>query len=195
MEPSGQKGIVIDLIRIPSIAKCRRSQTGSRGDGTLRSGRTHRERLRRPRLSRVPSHLIEDFDWCSGIRMIPVVAHPETVDESRAERMVLFEGGNLPLGNILLENVVEDIGLRLRRVVIYISPEEAVLLRKFLVDSSGEIIFANNCLAYIFVQRLIPIADGTCVGHTKHRQILRDLIVNAYRCFSVVGIRGGEGCS
>src|SRR5882672_12771210 len=107
MVPSVQKGIVIELIRIPNICKCRRSQTGQRGNRTLRSGRTHRNRLWRPRQSRVPSHWIEDFDRRNRKRSIPVVADPEAVDNSRTESMVLFNGGNLPLGGGLLQDIVK----------------------------------------------------------------------------------------
>src|SRR6266699_2329559 len=186
MEPFRQKGIVIELIRIPSIGKCRRSQTGSRGNRTLRSGRTHRNRLRRPRQCGVPRHRIEDFDRLSGLRSIPVVADPEAVEKSRSESMVFFDSGYLPLGGGLEQEVVKWIRLCQGRVVVYIRPEEAVLLRKFLVDSSGEIIFANNRLAYILVECLIAIARGACVGRTKHRQIVRDHIRDADGC------RGGE---
>src|ERR1700687_499526 len=179
MEPFRQKGIVIELIRIPSIGKCWRSQTGSRGNRTLRSGRTHRNRLRRPRPCRVPCHRIQDFDRLSGLRNIPVVADPEAVEKSRSESMVFLDGGNLPLGGGLEQEIVKWIRLCQGRVVVYIRPEEAVLLRKFLVDSSGEIIFANNLLSYVLVECLIPSASGACVDRTKHRQILRDLIVDA----------------
>src|ERR1700730_15006456 len=129
MEPSGQKGIVIELIRIPSVAKCCRSQTGSRGNRTLRSWRTHRNRLRRPRLSRVPCHRIEDFDRRTAIRTIPVVADSEAVEKSRSESMVFLDGGNLPLGGGLLQDIVKYVRFCQGRVVVYVSPEKAVLLR------------------------------------------------------------------
>src|ERR1700674_2091413 len=182
MEPSGQEGVVIELIRIPSIGKCWRSHTRCRGNRTLRSGRPHRNRLRRPRQSRVRCHRIQDFDRLSGIRSIPVVADPEAVEKSRSKSMVFFDGGNLPLGGGLQQEIVKWIGLCQGRVVVYIRPEEAVLLRKFLVCSNGEIIFTNNLLTYILVECLIPIPSGASVGRTKHRQILRDLIIDADGC-------------
>src|SRR6202158_5966447 len=163
MEPFRQKGIVIELIRIPSIGKCWRSQTGSRGNRTLRSGRTHRNRLRRPRQCRVPCHRIQDFDRLSGLRNIPVVADSEAVEKSRSESMVFLDGGNLPLGGGLLQDIVKYVRFCQGRVVVYVSPEKAVLLRKFLVDSSSEIIFAYNLLALKLVECLIPIANGTSV--------------------------------
>src|SRR6266550_1958144 len=128
MESFGQEGIVIELIRIPSIGKCRRSQTGSGGHRTLRSGWTHRNRLRRPRQCRVRCHRIQDFDRLSGLRSISVVADPEAVEKSRSESMVFFDGGNLPLGGGLEQEVVKWIRLCQGRIVVYIRPEEAVLL-------------------------------------------------------------------
>src|SRR5258705_9904136 len=151
MEPSGQKSVVIDLIRIPSVCECRRSQTGQRDNRTLRSGLTHRNRLRRPCLSRVPCHRIEGFERRNGNRTIPVVAHPETIEKNRTESMVFFEGGNLPLGGRRLQDIVKSVRLCQGRIVVHIRPEEAVLPRYFLVDSNGEIIFADNLLPYEFV--------------------------------------------
>ena len=43
--------------------------------------------------------------------MIPVEAEAKTIAYSRAEDMVFFEGGNLPLGDGLLQDIVEYIGL------------------------------------------------------------------------------------
>src|SRR2546427_674362 len=112
--------------------------------------------------------------------MIPVVAQPETVDKSRAENVIFFDGGNLPLGDGLLQDIVKYVGLRQGRVVVHIRPEEAVLRRNFFIDSSGEIIFANNLLAYELIQCLIPTANGGSVRRQlEHGQVLRNLIIDA----------------
>ncbi len=109
--------------------------------------------------------------------MVPVVAHPETIEKSRAESMVFFEGGNLPFGNRLLQDVVEYVRLSQRRVIVHIRPEEAVFLRNFFINSGGVIIFADDLLPWKHILPHICIGRGT--RWIEKRQILPDLVINA----------------
>jgi len=82
--------------------------------------------------------------------------------------VVFFEGGDLPLGDGLQQDIVKYVRLCQGRVVVHIRPEEAVLRRNFLVDSNGEIIFVYDLLTYKFVYFLIPLLPGrTSVGRWK----------------------------
>src|SRR6202043_3451075 len=67
--------------------------------------------------------------------------------------------------------------MRQRSVVVYIRPEEAILIRKLLVDSSGVIIFADDLLAWKHVASKITRRGGA--RQIEKRQILRDLIIDA----------------
>src|SRR3979490_97056 len=109
--------------------------------------------------------------------MVPIVSGAETVEKRRNERMVFLEGGNLPLGDGLLQDIVENVGLSQRRVVVHVGTEKAVLLRNFLVDSSGVVILADNLLPRKHVLSYIRIGSGA--RWIEKWQILPDLIIDA----------------
>src|ERR1700676_994540 len=104
--------------------------------------------------------------------MIPVVSQPETVQKSRTESMVFFKGGNLPLGDGLLQDIVHRVRLCQGRVVVDVRPEETVLLGNFLDNTSGEIIFAYYLLPYKNVLSQIPISNGAFIRQIEKRKIL-----------------------
>src|ERR1700730_8860724 len=156
MQTLGQKRVVINLIRVPDIGKCGRGKTGS----GVKSGRldSWRSVSWYPTEGRVVCYRIDGFDRLQGIRMIPVVAHPETIEQSRRESMVFLEGGDLPLGDGLLQDIIEYVRLCQGRVIVHVGAEEAILLRDLLVDSGGEVVFADD---------LLPCKDvisHTCTG-------------------------------
>src|SRR5258706_3122006 len=158
METSSKECIVITLECLPHIGECRRSHARN----GIKPGRNHSGRS----VSRRPPHRSVTCDWIDGFEclkcvcVISVVAHAETVKKSRSESMVFLDGGYLPLGDGLLQNIVEKVRLSQRRVVVHVRAEKAVLLRNFLVNSSGVIIFADNLLPVKHVLSHIPTARG-----------------------------------
>ena len=84
--------------------------------------------------------------------------------------MVFFDGGNLALGDGLLQDVVENVGLRQRRVVVHVRAEEAVLVGNLLIDSNGEIILADYLLPCKNV--LCNVSANGSIRCVEKRQIL-----------------------
>src|SRR5690349_13149607 len=106
METFSYKSIVINLISIPRIRKCRRSEPRHR----VKTGRSNSRRgePRRPTLGRIICYWIDCFYCLEGIRTIPIVTEPETIAGSRTEKVIFFDGKNLAFGDRLLQNIVEN---------------------------------------------------------------------------------------
>src|SRR5579864_8578476 len=102
METPGQRGIVIDLIRVPiSVAR------GTRAVANLRKPRN--ERLGRSSPRNPPQRRVRRsrIDGCARHAAHPssVESNPDRVDQSRTKNMAFFEDNKLALRQVVVLNL------------------------------------------------------------------------------------------
>src|SRR5580692_257939 len=59
--------------------------------------------------------------------------------------MVLFQANQLPSGPSEDEFIIEFVVLRRRSIIEHIDTRQVVLVREFMIDSGGKVIFGGNC--------------------------------------------------
>src|SRR5215469_17195374 len=105
-----------------------------------------------------------------------MVTQAERVLERRLEDVVFFESDQLPAGPTQDDLVVKLIVLPRWRVVEHVVTGKAVFIRKLMVDTAREVVFAGNRRTGEGIDACIT-RDGT-VGHRVKAEIGEHSLIN-----------------
>src|SRR3981081_1814754 len=81
-----------------------------------------------------------------GYRFV-VAANEERVREARREDVSLLQRSELPRGLCVKLNVIQSVGGRVGCLVVHIRTEQAVLVGKPVVDTTGKKVLADDLLS------------------------------------------------
>src|SRR5205823_10291030 len=103
--------------------------------------------------------------------MSAVITKPNGVHETGSENAALFNRGNLPSRNRMLDQISERVGLRKRRIVEAVCPEKTILVRNLLVHAGREKIFVDDLLGCERENCSVAIAPDTRIRQRFERKI------------------------
>src|ERR1700731_3145213 len=111
--------------------------------------------------------------------MTATVANSRGIDNTRTERVALFEHDGLASGMRIEDNVIETVWLREVRVVEQVRSEQAVIGRKLVINTGGIEIFWHNLQAGVDELSFVP-NGGARRRMREHGQLSRGCRVDRY---------------